>query len=183
MAISVTATALPEVKIIEPKVFGDARGFFYESFNAREFAESVEADVEFVQDNHSRSAKGVLRGLHYQIEHAQGKLVRVVEGEVFDVAVDIRKSSPNFGKWVSVVLSTENHRQLWVPPGFAHGFVVLSESAQFLYKTTDYWYQAHERSIVWNDPDIGIEWPIDFEPIMAAKDAAGKRLAEAEVFA
>jgi dTDP-4-dehydrorhamnose 3,5-epimerase len=183
MAISVTATALPEVKIIEPKVFGDARGFFYESFNAREFAESVEADVEFVQDNHSRSAKGVLRGLHYQIEHAQGKLVRVVEGEVFDVAVDIRKSSPNFGKWVGVVLSTENHRQLWVPPGFAHGFVVLSESAQFLYKTTDYWYQAHERSIVWNDPDIGIEWPIDFEPIMAAKDAAGKRLAEAEVFA
>jgi len=183
MAISVTATALPEVKIIEPKVFGDARGFFYESFNAREFAESVEADVEFVQDNHSRSAKGVLRGLHYQIEHAQGKLVRVVEGEVFDVAVDIRKSSPNFGKWVGVVLSTENHRQLWVPPGFAHGFVVLSESAQFLYKTTDYWYQAHERSIVWNDPAIGIEWPIDFEPIMAAKDAAGKRLAEAEVFA
>ncbi|GJH02895.1 dTDP-4-dehydrorhamnose 3,5-epimerase [Paraburkholderia terrae] len=183
MAISVTATALPEVKIIEPKVFGDARGYFYESFNAHEFAESVEADVEFVQDNHSRSAKGVLRGLHYQIEHAQGKLVRVVEGEVFDVAVDIRKSSPNFGKWVGVVLSTENHRQLWVPPGFAHGFVVLSESAQFLYKTTDYWYQAHERSIVWNDPDIGIEWPIDFEPIMAAKDAAGKRLAEAEVFA
>jgi dTDP-4-dehydrorhamnose 3,5-epimerase len=183
MAISVTATALPEVKIIEPKVFGDARGYFYESFNAREFAESVEADVEFVQDNHSRSAKGVLRGLHYQIEHAQGKLVRVVEGEVFDVAVDIRKSSPNFGKWVGVVLSTENHRQLWVPPGFAHGFVVLSESAQFLYKTTDYWYQAHERSIVWNDPDIGIEWPIDFEPLLAAKDAAGKRLSEAEVFA
>jgi dTDP-4-dehydrorhamnose 3,5-epimerase len=183
MAISVTATALPEVKIIEPKVFGDARGYFYESFNAREFAESVEADVEFVQDNHSRSAKGVLRGLHYQIEHAQGKLVRVVEGEVFDVAVDIRKVSPNFGKWVGVVLSTENHRQLWVPPGFAHGFVVLSESAQFLYKTTDYWYQAHERSIVWNDPDIGIEWPIDFEPLLAAKDAAGKRLSEAEVFA
>jgi dTDP-4-dehydrorhamnose 3,5-epimerase len=183
MAISVTATALPEVKVIEPKVFGDARGYFYESFNAREFAESVEADVEFVQDNHSRSAKGVLRGLHYQIEHAQGKLVRVVEGEVFDVAVDIRKSSPNFGKWVGVVLSTENHRQLWVPPGFAHGFVVLSESAQFLYKTTDYWYQAHERSIVWNDPDIGIEWPIDFEPLLAAKDAAGKRLREAEVFA
>ncbi|SDJ05538.1 dTDP-4-dehydrorhamnose 3,5-epimerase [Paraburkholderia steynii] len=183
MAISVTATALPEVKIIEPKVFGDARGYFYESFNAREFAESVEADVEFVQDNHSRSAKGVLRGLHYQIEHAQGKLVRVVEGEVFDVAVDIRKSSPNFGKWVGVVLSTENHRQLWVPPGFAHGFVVLSESAQFLYKTTDYWYQAHERSIVWNDPDIGIEWPIDFEPLLAAKDSAGKRLAEADCFA
>ncbi|WP_250509429.1 dTDP-4-dehydrorhamnose 3,5-epimerase [Caballeronia sp. GACF4] len=183
MAIQVTATALPEVKIIEPKVFGDARGFFYESFNAREFAEQVEAGVEFVQDNHSRSAKGVLRGLHYQIQHAQGKLVRVVEGEVFDVAVDIRKSSPNFGKWVGVNLSEANHRQLWVPPGFAHGFVVLSESAQFLYKTTDYWYPEFERSLLWNDADVGIEWPIDFEPMLAAKDAAGKRLAEAEVFA
>jgi dTDP-4-dehydrorhamnose 3,5-epimerase len=183
MAIQVTATALPEVKIIEPKVFGDARGFFYESFNAREFAEQVEAGVEFVQDNHSRSAKGVLRGLHYQIQHAQGKLVRVVEGEVFDVAVDIRKRSPNFGKWVGVHLSEQNHRQLWVPPGFAHGFVVLSESAQFLYKTTDYWFPEFERSLVWNDADIGIEWPIDFEPMLAAKDAAGKRLAEAEVFA
>jgi len=182
MAIQVTATALPEVKIIEPKVFGDARGFFYESFSAREFSEQVEAGVEFVQDNHSRSAKGVLRGLHYQIQHPQGKLVRVVEGEVFDVAVDIRKSSPNFGKWVGVNLSEENHRQLWVPPGFAHGFVVLSESAQFLYKTTDYWYQAHERSILWNDADIGIEWPIDFEPLLAAKDAAGKRLSEADCF-
>jgi dTDP-4-dehydrorhamnose 3,5-epimerase len=183
MAIQVTATALPEVKIIEPKVFGDARGFFYESFNGREFAEHVEPGVEFVQDNHSRSAKGVLRGLHYQIVHAQGKLVRVVEGEVFDVAVDIRKSSLNFGKWVGVILSEENHRQLWVPPGFAHGFVVLSESAQFLYKTTDYWFPEHERSIVWNDPEIGIEWPIGFEPLLAAKDAAGKRLAEAEAFA
>jgi dTDP-4-dehydrorhamnose 3,5-epimerase len=183
MAIQVTATALPEVKLIEPKVFGDARGFFYESFNSREFAEQVESGVEFVQDNHSRSAKGVLRGLHYQIQHPQGKLVRVVEGEVFDVAVDIRKSSPNFGKWVGVNLSADNHRQLWVPPGFAHGFVVLSETAQFLYKTTDYWYQAHERSIVWNDPDIGIEWPIGFEPILAAKDAAGSRLSGAEVFA
>jgi dTDP-4-dehydrorhamnose 3,5-epimerase len=183
MAIQVTATALPEIKLVEPKVFGDARGFFYESFNAREFAEHVESGVEFVQDNHSRSAKGVLRGLHYQIQHAQGKLVRVVEGEVFDVAVDIRRSSPNFGKWVGVNLSEENHRQLWVPPGFAHGFVVLSESAQFLYKTTDYWYQEHERSIVWNDPKIGIEWPIDFEPVLAAKDAAGKRLSEADCFA
>ncbi|MCO8621758.1 dTDP-4-dehydrorhamnose 3,5-epimerase, partial [Burkholderia multivorans] len=144
--------------------------------------EQVEPGVEFVQDNHSRSAKGVLRGLHYQIQHAQGKLVRVVEGEVFDVAVDIRRSSPNFGKWVGVTLSADNHRQLWVPPGFAHGFVVLSEAAQFLYKTTDYWYPEHERSIVWNDPDIGIEWPIDFEPLLAAKDAAGKRLAEAECF-
>jgi dTDP-4-dehydrorhamnose 3,5-epimerase len=183
MAIQVTATALPEVKIIEPKVFGDARGFFLESFNAQEFAEKVEAGVEFVQDNHSRSAKGVLRGLHYQIQHAQGKLVRVVEGEVFDVAVDIRKSSPNFGKWEGVTLSGDNHRQLWIPPGFAHGFVVLSETAQFLYKTTDYWFPEHERSIVWNDPEIGIEWPIDFEPLLAAKDAAGKRLSEAEVFA
>jgi dTDP-4-dehydrorhamnose 3,5-epimerase len=183
MAIQVTATALPEVKIVEPKVFGDARGFFYESFNGREFSEDVAPGVEFVQDNHSRSAKGVLRGLHYQIVHAQGKLVRVVEGEVFDVAVDIRKSSPNFGKWVGVTLSEENHQQLWVPPGFAHGFVVLSESAQFLYKTTDYWYPEHERSIVWNDPEIGIEWPINSEPLLAAKDAAGKRLAEAEHFA
>jgi dTDP-4-dehydrorhamnose 3,5-epimerase len=183
MAITVTSTALPEVKIIEPKVFGDARGFFFESFNGREFDELVQSGAEFVQDNHSRSAKGVLRGLHYQIEHAQGKLVRVVEGEVFDVAVDIRRSSPNFGKWVGVKLSVENHRQLWVPPGFAHGFVVLSESAQFLYKTTDYWFPEHERSIVWNDPDIGIEWPIDFEPLLAAKDAAGKKLADAEVYA
>ena len=182
MAIQVTATALPEVKIIEPKVFGDDRGFFYESFNALEFAEQVEAGVVFVQDNHSRSARGVLRGLHYQIENAQGKLVRVVEGEVFDVAVDIRNSSPNFGKWVGVNLSEKNHRQLWVPAGFAHGFVVLSESAQFLYKTTDYWYQAHERSIVWNDPEIGIDWPIDFEPLLAAKDAAGKHLSEADCF-
>jgi dTDP-4-dehydrorhamnose 3,5-epimerase len=183
MAIQVTATAIPDVKIIEPKVFGDARGYFYESFNAREFAEQVAPGVEFVQDNHSRSGRGVLRGLHYQIEHAQGKLVRVVEGEVFDVAVDIRKSSPTFGKWVGVTLSQDNHRQLWVPPGFAHGFVVVSESAQFLYKTTDFWYQEHERSIVWSDPDIGIDWPIDGEPLVAAKDAAGKRLSEAEVFA
>ncbi len=182
MAIQVTATALPEVKIIEPKVFGDARGFFFESFNASEFAEKVKPGVEFVQDNHSRSAKGVLRGLHYQIQHAQGKLVRVVEGEVFDVAVDIRRSSPNFGKWVGVTLSVENQRQLWVPPGFAHGFVVLSGSAQFLYKTTDYWFPEFERSIVWNDPKIGIEWPIDFEPVLAAKDAAGMGLGEAEVF-
>ncbi|KUZ27868.1 dTDP-4-dehydrorhamnose 3,5-epimerase [Burkholderia territorii] len=182
MAITVTATALPEVKIVEPKVFGDARGYFYESFNGREFAALVDADVEFVQDNHSRSAKGVLRGLHYQIEHAQGKLVRVVEGEVFDVAVDIRRSSPNFGKWAGVTLSADNHRQLWVPPGFAHGFVVLSESAQFLYKTTDYWFPEHERSLLWNDPEIGIEWPLDGEPVLATKDAAGKRLAEAECY-
>ncbi|HHX4054553.1 MAG: dTDP-4-dehydrorhamnose 3,5-epimerase [Burkholderia contaminans] len=183
MAIQVTATALPEVKIIEPKVFGDARGYFYESFNAREFAELVAPGVEFVQDNHSRSAKGVLRGLHYQIEHAQGKLVRVVEGEVFDVVVDLRRSSPNFGRWAGVNLSADNYRQLWIPPGFAHGFVVLSESAQFLYKTTDYWFPEHERSIVWNDPDIGVVWPIDGDPVLAAKDAAGKRLADADVYA
>lgn len=183
MAIQVTATSLPEVKVIEPKVFGDARGYFLESFNAREFAEKVVSGVEFVQDNHSRSAQGVLRGLHYQIQHAQGKLVRVVEGEVFDVAVDIRRSSPNFGKWEGVVLSAENHKQLWVPPGFAHGFVVLSESAQFLYKTTDYWFPEFERTLLWNDPEIGIEWPIEFEPLLAAKDAGGKRLNEAETFA
>ncbi|AOI64892.1 dTDP-4-dehydrorhamnose 3,5-epimerase [Burkholderia territorii] len=183
MAIQVTATALPEVKVIEPKVFGDARGYFYESFNAREFAAQVEPGIVFVQDNHSRSSKGVLRGLHYQIEHAQGKLVRVVEGEVFDVAVDIRRASPNFGKWVGVTLSQDNHRQLWVPPGFAHGFVVLSEAAQFLYKTTDYWFPEHERCIAWNDREIGIEWPFEGQPVLAAKDAAGKSLSEAEVYA
>jgi dTDP-4-dehydrorhamnose 3,5-epimerase len=183
MAIKVTATSLPEVTVIEPKVFGDARGYFFESFNAREFAEHVASEVGFVQDNHSRSARGVLRGLHYQIQHAQGKLVRVVEGEVFDVAVDLRRSSSNFGKWEGVVLSEENHKQLWIPPGFAHGFVVLSESAQFLYKTTDYWFPEFERTLLWNDPDIAIEWPIEFEPLLAAKDASGKRLHEAETFA
>jgi dTDP-4-dehydrorhamnose 3,5-epimerase len=182
MAITVTATALPDVKIIEPKAFGDARGFFYESFNAREFAEHVCANVDFVQDNHSRSVRGVLRGLHYQIQHAQGKLVRVVEGEVFDVAVDLRRSSPDFGKWVGVSLSAENKRQLWIPPGFAHGFVVVSEFAEFLYKTTDYWFPEYERSLLWNDADIGIEWPVDEQPVLAAKDAAGKRLADAEVY-
>ncbi|NIF76631.1 dTDP-4-dehydrorhamnose 3,5-epimerase [Paraburkholderia sp. Cy-641] len=182
MAIQVTATALPEVKIIEPKVFGDARGFFFESFNALEFAEKVEAGVEFVQDNHSRSARGVLRGLHYQIQHAQGKLVRVVEGEVFDVAVDIRKSSPNFGKWVGVTLSVENHRQLWVPPGFAHGFYVISESAEFLYKTTDYWHPEFERSLLWSDPALKIQWPLSELPTVAAKDAAGCLLSDAEVY-
>jgi dTDP-4-dehydrorhamnose 3,5-epimerase len=180
MAIQVTATALPEIKIIEPEVFGDARGFFYESFNAREFSERVCPDVQFVQDNHSLSAKGVLRGLHYQVEHPQGKLVRVVAGEVFDVAVDIRKSSVDFGRWVGVHLSAAHNRQVWIPPGFAHGFVVLSESAEFLYKATDYWYPEHERSILWNDPEIGIEWPIDAEPVLAAKDAAARRLADAD---
>ncbi|MFM0335505.1 dTDP-4-dehydrorhamnose 3,5-epimerase [Paraburkholderia fungorum] len=182
MTIHVVDTSFPEVKIIEPRVFGDARGFFFESFNARDFGDQVDANVEFVQDNHSRSLRGVLRGLHYQIQHPQGKLVRVVEGEIFDVIVDIRKSSSTFGKWEGVTLSAQNQRQLWVPPGFAHGFVVTSESAQVLYKTTDYWYPDHERCIVWNDADIGIEWPIGFEPLLAAKDAAGKRLSEAECF-
>lgn len=182
MPYTVTPTAIPDVLILQPQVFGDARGFFYESFNARDFAEATGLDVSFVQDNHSKSAKGVLRGLHYQIQHAQGKLVRVVQGEVFDVAVDLRKRSATFGQWVGVHLSAENHRQLWVPPGFAHGFVVLSESAEFLYKTTDYWYPEHERSLLWNDPAVGIDWPMDGQPLLAAKDAAGKPLAQAEVF-
>ncbi len=183
MTLQVTATALPEVKIIKPKIFGDARGFFYESFNACEFAEQVDSDALFVQDNHSRSTRGVLRGLHYQIQHAQGKLVRVTAGEVFDVAVDVRKSSANFGKWVGVALSAENQQQLWIPAGFAHGFLVLSESADFLYKTTDYWQPNYERAIIWDDPDIGIQWPFaDNGPLVAAKDAAGKRLSEADVY-
>ena len=182
MPYTVTPTAIADVLILEPKVFGDARGFFYESFNARDFAQATGLDVHFVQDNHSKSAQGVLRGLHYQIQHPQGKLVRVVQGEVFDVAVDLRQSSPTFGQWVGVHLSAENHRQLWVPPGFAHGFVVLSESAEFLYKTTDYWYPEHERSLLWNDPAVGIAWPVQGQPLLAAKDAAGKVLAQAECF-
>ena len=182
MPYTAIPTELSDVLILEPKVFGDARGFFYESFNAREFAEVTGLDSVFVQDNHSKSARGVLRGLHYQIQHPQGKLVRVIDGDVFDVAVDLRKSSPTFGKSVGVRLSAENNRQLWIPPGFAHGFVVLSETAQFLYKTTDYWYPAHERSLLWNDPELAIDWPIDFEPQLAAKDAAAKLLADAEVF-
>lgn len=183
MAISVIDTSIPDLKIIEPKVFGDARGFFYESFNAQEFAQALGREVNFVQDNHSRSTKNVLRGLHYQIQHPQGKLVRVVAGVVFDVAVDVRKASPTFGQWHGVELSAENKRQFWVPEGFAHGFVVLSDSAEFLYKTTDYWFPEFERSILWNDARIGIEWPIDGEPMLAAKDAAGKTLGDAEVFA
>ncbi len=182
MPYTVTPTAIPEVLILEPKVFGDARGFFFESFNTRDFSQATGLQLDFVQDNHSMSARGVLRGLHYQIEHAQGKLVRVTEGEVFDVAVDLRKSSKTFGQWVGVTLNADNHRQLWVPPGFAHGFVGLSERAQFLYKTTDYWYPDHERSLLWNDPTVGIDWPIDFAPQLAAKDAVGKVLAEAECF-
>jgi dTDP-4-dehydrorhamnose 3,5-epimerase len=178
----VTPTALPEVLIIEPKVFGDERGFFFESFNARDFAKATGLERNFVQDNHSKSAKGVLRGLHYQLQQPQGKLVRVSQGEVFDVAVDIRKSSPNFGKWVGVNLSSANARQLWVPEGFAHGFVVLSETAEFLYKTTDYYAPAHERCIVWNDPKLAISWPIDQAPSLSGKDQAGRSLETAEVF-
>jgi dTDP-4-dehydrorhamnose 3,5-epimerase len=183
MTVNVIETTLPDVKIVEPKVFGDARGFFYESFNAREFAKAVGVTVDFVQDNHSRSVKGVLRGLHYQIRHPQGKLVRVVVGEVFDVVVDLRRSSPTFGKWEGIYLSADNKRQLWVPPGFAHGFCVTSDSAEFLYKTTDYWYPEYERSVLWSDPALGIDWPLDGEPQVAAKDASGLLFADAEVFA
>lgn len=182
MPFTAIPTKLPEVMMLEPKVFGDARGFFYESFNQRDFATATGLDVQFVQDNHSRSVKGVLRGLHYQIQHPQGKLVRVTQGAVFDVVVDIRRSSPRFGQWVGVELSADNFRQLWIPPGFAHGFVVTSESAEFLYKTTDYWYPAHERSLLWNDPALAIAWPLQDAPQLAAKDAEGKTLAEAEVF-
>jgi dTDP-4-dehydrorhamnose 3,5-epimerase len=182
MPYTVTPTDIPEVLILEPKVFGDSRGFFFESFNARDFAQATGLDVGFVQDNHSKSAKGVLRGLHYQIEHPQGKLVRVVQGEVFDVAVDLRLSSPTLGRWVGVHLSADNHRQLWVPPGFAHGFVVLSESAEFLYKTTDYWFPEHERSLLWNDPTVGVAWPMTDALQLAAKDAAAKSWAEADKF-
>lgn len=182
--MKVTQTKLDGVLILEPKVFGDDRGFFMESFNQRVFDEAVGRHVEFVQDNHSLSAKGVLRGLHYQLQHAQGKLVRVTRGAVFDVAVDIRKSSPTFGQWVGVELNESNHRQLWIPAGFAHGFVVTSDSADFLYKASDYYAPAHERSILWNDPDIGIMWP-DFggEPKVSAKDLAAVPLRDAETFA
>jgi len=182
MPYTVTPTTLPGVLILEPKVFGDARGFFFESFNARDFAQCTGLDVQFVQDNHSKSAKGVLRGLHYQIEHPQGKLVRVTQGEVFDVAVDMRRSSPYFGQWEAVGLSADNKRQLWVPPGFAHGFLVTSDSAEFLYKTTDYWYPEHERSLLWNDPTVGVQWPTTSQPLLAAKDLAGLALAQAASF-
>jgi dTDP-4-dehydrorhamnose 3,5-epimerase len=182
--VKVIATALPEVLILEPQIFGDERGFFYESFNARRFAEATGVSREFVQDNHSRSARGVLRGLHYQLQQAQGKLVRVSAGEVYDVAVDVRRSSPNFGKWVGVHLSAENKRQLWVPEGFAHGFLVLSEHAEFLYKTTDYYAPAHERCIRWDDAQLAIDWPLDgLEPQLSAKDQQGLNLNEAETFA
>lgn len=179
----VIPAAIPDVLILEPKVFGDDRGFFFESFNARTFAQLTCLQREFVQDNHSRSSRGVLRGLHYQIKQPQGKLVRVVVGEVFDVAVDLRKSSPTFGQWVGERLSADNRRQFWIPEGFAHGFLVLSEYAEFLYKTTDYYAPEYERSLLWNDPVIGIRWPIDGEPKLAAKDATGSVLNKAEVFA
>ncbi|KAF7962935.1 dTDP-4-dehydrorhamnose 3,5-epimerase [Cupriavidus sp. UYMU48A] len=182
MSLTVIRTEIPDVMIIEPKVFGDDRGFFLESFNSREFEEATGVARSFVQDNHSRSSRNVLRGLHYQIQHPQGKLVRVTVGEVFDVAVDLRKSSSTFGQWVGVHLSADNKRQLWVPEGFAHGFVVTSDYAEFLYKTTDYWYPEHERSLLWNDTDLNIQWPIQGEPILAAKDANGKRLAKADCF-
>ncbi|MDH4584221.1 dTDP-4-dehydrorhamnose 3,5-epimerase [Pseudomonas sp. BN415] len=180
--MNVITTALQDVLILEPRVFGDERGFFFESFNARTFAEATGVEREFVQDNHSRSQRGVLRGLHYQLQQAQGKLVRVVEGEVFDVAVDIRRSSPTFGRWVGVHLSAENKRQLWVPEGFAHGFVVLSEYAEFLYKTTDYYAPEHERCIRWDDPDLVIDWPLAEAPQLSAKDKAGVNFKDADLF-
>lgn len=178
-----TPLAIPDVVLIEPKVFGDERGFFFESFNQAQFEEAIGKSVQFVQDNHSRSVKNVLRGLHYQIQQPQGKLVRVVQGEVFDVAVDLRKSSKTFGQWVGELLSADNKRQLWVPEGFAHGFVVLSDTAEFLYKTTDYYAPAHERCILWNDATLSIQWPDRMKPILSAKDAQGKAFTEAEVFA
>jgi len=181
--MQVTPTAIPEVLIIEPKVFGDPRGFFYESFNQKAFNEVTGQSLNFVQDNHSRSAKGVLRGLHYQIQQPQGKLVRVVQGEVFDVAVDIRKSSPTFGMWVGEILSAENKKQLWIPEGFAHGFVTLSDTAEFLYKTTNYYAPQFERCIAWDDLQISIAWPIENAPLVSAKDMAGLKMAQAEIFA
>ena len=181
--MKVIPTTIPDLLIIEPKVFGDQRGFFFESFNRRQFAELTGRDVDFVQDNHSRSEKNVLRGLHYQIRQAQGKLVRVVQGAVFDVAVDIRRASPTFGQHVAMELSAENKRMLWIPEGFAHGFLVTSDSAEFLYKTTDYWAPEFERSIAWNDPAIGIQWPCENEPTLSAKDQQAKLLATAEHFA
>ena len=181
MPYTTTTTPIDGVLVLEPKVFGDARGFFFESFNARDFAQATGLDVAFVQDNHSKSAKGVLRGLHYQTQHAQGKLVRVTQGAVFDVAVDIRKGSPTFGQWFGQELSAENNKQLWIPAGLAHGFLVTSESAEFLYKTTDYYHPEFERSLLWNDPNVGVEWPLhllDSEPLLAAKDVAALTFAQ-----
>lgn len=179
--MNLTPLAIPDVMLIEPRVFGDHRGFFFESFNARAFADATGCQETFVQDNHSRSSQGVLRGLHYQVQQAQGKLVRAVVGEIFDVAVDIRRGSPTFGQWVGATLTAENKHQLWVPAGFAHGFVVVSETAEVLYKTTDYYAPQHERSILWNDPAIGIEWPTHVEPLLSEKDAAAVLLADADL--
>ena len=175
-------TAIPEVLVIEPKVFGDPRGFFFESWNERVFSTLTGSDVRFVQDNHSSSARNVLRGLHYQVRQPQGKLVRVIEGEIYDVAVDLRRSSPTFGRWVGERLTADNHRMLWVPAGFAHGFVVLSERAQCLYKATDYYAPEHERTLLWNDPDVGVDWPFEGEALLKPKDAAGALLKAAETF-
>ncbi|MES2634400.1 MAG: dTDP-4-dehydrorhamnose 3,5-epimerase [Pseudomonadota bacterium] len=183
--LKATPTALPEVFVLEPRVFGDDRGFFMESWNEAAFHQATGTSVRFVQDNHSRSARGVLRGMHYQIRNPQGKLVRVTSGRVFDVAVDMRRSSPNLGRWAGVELSAENRKQLWVPAGFAHGFVVLSDHADFLYKTTEYYAPEHERALAWNDPDVAIDWPlamIDGDPILSGKDAAAPRWAQAEFF-
>lgn len=178
----VNRTKIPEVFVIEPKVFGDARGFFMETYNRLAFSDATGVDLEFVQDNHSRSSRGVLRGLHYQIQHTQGKLLRVIEGEIYDVAVDLRKSSPTFGQWVAVTLSAENRRQIWVPQGFAHGFYVVSEVAQVLYKTTDYYAPEYERSILWNDPQLNIPWPVEGTPELSAKDRQGMSFEQAEYF-
>jgi dTDP-4-dehydrorhamnose 3,5-epimerase len=180
--MNIIKTDIPDILIIEPKVFGDARGFFYESFNQKVWQEKTGLTTTFVQDNHSRSEKNVLRGLHYQIQQPQGKLVRVVRGAVFDVAVDLRQSSPTFGRWVGVELSEDNHRQLWIPEGFAHGFLVLSDAAEFLYKTTDYWAPQYEITIIWNDPDLAIDWPLQDTPTLSAKDAKGVLFKEAEKF-
>ena len=180
--MNVVPTDLPDVLILEPKVFGDERGFFLESFNLRGFGQATGVKADFVQDNHSRSRRGVLRGLHYQVRQPQGKLVRVVAGEVFDVAVDLRRASPTFGRWTGTRLSAENKRMMWIPAGFAHGFLVLSESADFLYKTTDYYAPEHERCVLWNDPEVGIRWPLEGEPVLAPKDQAGRPLKEAETF-
>lgn len=181
--MKVQLTSIPDVLLIEPKVFGDERGFFFESFSQRQWQQATGLNTAFVQHNHSRSLKNVLRGLHYQVQQPQGKLVRVVQGEVFDVAVDIRRSSPTFGQWAGEILSAENKRQLWVPEGFAHGFLVLSESAEFLYQTTNYYAPEHERAIIWNDPDLNIVWPLAGEPNLSAKDRQAKCFREAELFA
>jgi dTDP-4-dehydrorhamnose 3,5-epimerase len=182
MPYRLTPTAIADVLVLTPTVHSDPRGFFFESFNARDFREATGLQVEFVQDNHSKSARNVLRGLHYQIQHAQGKLVRVTQGSIYDVVVDLRRSSPTFGRWAGQVLSADSHEQLWIPPGLAHGFMVLSETAEVLYKTTDYWYPEHERVLLWSDPAIGIDWPLDGVPLLAAKDEAGQPFGQADLF-